>query len=215
MENSDKDELITLYDIEGVPFTLTKTQAQKYYADMQAFFKNMYKELAESVKGKVIIVGTGGDIDPNAFCKNLWVNPFVPQNEAISYKKYEEDMEKREKKSWFKEQLSLFPEEVLKEFELSATELRYSEDTKKEMFQDKVEETKDFDESKPNSLSKTSKEWQELYPEIKVLDPDGWDRSNFQYSWYEEKITFEEYHKRMMYSTCKGTIPLKQRHGTS
>lgn len=97
MENSDKDDMITLYDMEGAPFTLTKAQAQKYYADKQAFFKNTYKELAESVKGKVVIVGTGGDIDPNAFCKNLWVNSFVPQNEAISYKKYKEDMEKREK----------------------------------------------------------------------------------------------------------------------
>lgn len=37
-------------------------------------------------------------------------------------------------------------------------------------------------------MKKTSQEWQELYPEIKVLDPDGWDRTNFQYSWYKEKI---------------------------
>ena len=36
-------------------------------------------------------------------------------------------------------------------------------------------------------MNKTSKEWQELYPEIKVLDPDGWDRENFKYSWFEEK----------------------------
>ena len=49
---------------------------------------------------------------------------------------------------------------------------------------------------------KTSKEWQELYPEPRVLDPDGWDRQNFQYSWYEEKITLEEYNKRLITSTC-------------
>ena len=63
-------------------------------------------------------------------------------------------------------------------------------------------------------MNKTSKEWQELYPEIKVLDPDGWDRNNFQYSWFEEKISFEEYNKRLMYSTCKGInhYPLKQRY---
>jgi len=49
---------------------------------------------------------------------------------------------------------------------------------------------------------KTSKEWQELYPEPKILDPDGWDRQNFQYSWKEEKITLSEYNKRLGTSTC-------------
>ena len=52
-------------------------------------------------------------------------------------------------------------------------------------------------------MRKTSKEWQELYPNPKVLDPDGWGRSNFQYSWYEEEITFEEYNNRVVYSTCE------------
>ena len=51
---------------------------------------------------------------------------------------------------------------------------------------------------------KTSEEWQNLYPNVKVLDPDGWDRMNFQYSWYEELITFAEYEYRLMGSTCKG-----------
>lgn len=52
-------------------------------------------------------------------------------------------------------------------------------------------------------MKKTSKEWQESHPNPIVLDPDGWNRSNFQYSWYEEEITFEEYNKRVMYSTCE------------
>lgn len=52
-------------------------------------------------------------------------------------------------------------------------------------------------------MKKTSKEWQELNPNIVVLDPDGWDRSNFQYSWNEELITFEEYQKRLFQSTCQ------------
>jgi hypothetical protein len=47
---------------------------------------------------------------------------------------------------------------------------------------------------------KTSYEWvQELYFDIR--DPDGWDRENFHYSWYEEKITKEEFFKRAMKST--------------
>lgn len=139
MENSDKDDLITLYDMEGAPFTLTKAQAQKYYVDMQAILKNMSQELAKSVKGRMIIAGTAGEIKPIDSWKELWENPSVFQNEIIPCKKYEKDMAKREKKSWFKEQLSLFPEEMLKELELSATELRYLEDNKKAMFQDKVE----------------------------------------------------------------------------
>lgn len=56
-----------------------------------------------------------------------------------------------------------------------------------------------------NSLL-TSKDWQEKYPETKVLDPDGWDRTNFQYSWYEEKITHNEYLKRLRVSTIQGKI---------
>lgn len=49
---------------------------------------------------------------------------------------------------------------------------------------------------------KTSKEWQEEHPEVIVLDADGWDRQNFQHSWYEEKISLKEYHNRIMTSTC-------------
>jgi hypothetical protein len=52
----------------------------------------------------------------------------------------------------------------------------------------------------------TSKEWQEKYTETKVLDPDGWDRNNFQYSWYEEKITHGEYLNRLRSSTIQGKI---------
>jgi hypothetical protein len=54
---------------------------------------------------------------------------------------------------------------------------------------------------------KTSEQWQAELPHIKVLDPDGWDRTNYQFSWFEELISFEEYQKRMMYSTCMGRNP--------
>lgn len=49
---------------------------------------------------------------------------------------------------------------------------------------------------------KTSEEWQKLYPDIIVYDPDGWDRINWQYSWHTELITKEEYDKRVFNSTC-------------
>jgi len=48
---------------------------------------------------------------------------------------------------------------------------------------------------------KTSEEWQALTPDMKVIDPDGWDRKDFHFSWFEEKITKEEYDKRLIPST--------------
>jgi len=55
---------------------------------------------------------------------------------------------------------------------------------------------------------KTSKEWYDLIPDeygLKILDPDGWDRENFQISFYEELITREEFKNRISLSTiqCK------------
>lgn len=49
---------------------------------------------------------------------------------------------------------------------------------------------------------KTSEEWQKQYSQVTVLDPDGWDRKNFQYSWFEEKITYGEYNLRLSRSTA-------------
>lgn len=54
---------------------------------------------------------------------------------------------------------------------------------------------------------KTSKEW---YEEIKsfftILDPDGWDRKNYHYSFNEELITKEEFKKRICLSTVGGSL---------
>jgi hypothetical protein len=49
----------------------------------------------------------------------------------------------------------------------------------------------------------TSEDWSKLIDseDWKILDPDGWDRKNFQYSWYEERITINEFRKRCMTST--------------
>ncbi len=52
---------------------------------------------------------------------------------------------------------------------------------------------------------RTSEEWQKLQPDTVVLDPDGWDRQNFEYSWHEELISLAEYGKRVNSSTIKMT----------
>ena len=49
---------------------------------------------------------------------------------------------------------------------------------------------------------KTSADWQVLHPELRVYDPDGWDRKNYFYSWYQELITEEEWMRRAFVSTC-------------
>jgi hypothetical protein len=54
----------------------------------------------------------------------------------------------------------------------------------------------------PQEELKTSHQWQLTYPDPVVMDPDGWDRKNYQYSWFEEKITLAEYNRRMLMSTC-------------
>lgn len=61
-------------------------------------------------------------------------------------------------------------------------------------------------------LKKTSEEWSKEFPEIIVLDPDGWDRKNFTYSWYVEPITSEEYLSRRNKSTVRSTSETKQLH---
>jgi hypothetical protein len=51
---------------------------------------------------------------------------------------------------------------------------------------------------------KTSQEWYtQLYPnhEVVIMDPDGWDRSNYDYSFKEEKITLAEFNRRLLMST--------------
>lgn len=50
---------------------------------------------------------------------------------------------------------------------------------------------------------KTSEEWQRLC-KVTILDPDGWDRKNYRYSWCEEKITRSEWERRMLTSTVLG-----------
>lgn len=52
-------------------------------------------------------------------------------------------------------------------------------------------------------IKRTSQKWQELEPEIIVMDPDGWNRDHrYQFEWFEELITYDEYCNRRMRSTC-------------
>ncbi len=53
---------------------------------------------------------------------------------------------------------------------------------------------------------KTSKQWLKEFNKIKqvvILDPDGWDRSNYDYSFKEELINKDEFEKRLMFSTVQ------------
>ena len=54
-----------------------------------------------------------------------------------------------------------------------------------------------------DKITLTSEEWEKKC-DWKILDPDGWDRSNFQYSFYEEKIPYDEFIFRLLRSTVMG-----------
>lgn len=50
---------------------------------------------------------------------------------------------------------------------------------------------------------RTPDEWlrRPAYAGLVILDPDGWDRKNFEASW-AEAITEQEFTRRMLMSTC-------------
>ena len=55
---------------------------------------------------------------------------------------------------------------------------------------------------------RTSEDWQKAFPEIIIMDPDGWHRDDrFMYEWSQEKISYSEYCNRRMMSTCLRKIP--------
>ena len=43
--------------------------------------------------------------------------------------------------------------------------------------------------------------WQVLRPDIQIQDPDGWDRTDLEWSWYQQQITESEYKERLSVST--------------
>ena len=51
-------------------------------------------------------------------------------------------------------------------------------------------------------IKKTSAEWIKQVG-YEILDPDGWDRTNYDYSFNKEKITMEEFQKRLSLSTVR------------
>jgi hypothetical protein len=57
---------------------------------------------------------------------------------------------------------------------------------------------------------KTSAEWREQFKDV-IIDPDGWDRKNFEYSFREELVDEDEYHKRLGRSTAQITPDVLKR----
>lgn len=58
-------------------------------------------------------------------------------------------------------------------------------------------------------MKRTSEEWAKLVPEkfnLKIMDPDGWDRPNFHYSYHSELITKEEFLNRVSGSTISVNV---------
>ena len=56
---------------------------------------------------------------------------------------------------------------------------------------------------------KTSNDWYQVVKDkfgIELMDPDGWDRQNFQFSFFIEKIDSNEFIDRLEISTLKFNI---------
>jgi hypothetical protein len=51
-------------------------------------------------------------------------------------------------------------------------------------------------------IKKTSLEWIKTI-KYEIIDPDGWDRTNYDHSFYKEKITIDEFQRRVSKSTIK------------
>jgi Straboviridae homing endonuclease len=82
---------------------------------------------------------------------------------------------------------------------------KHHSEATKQIIREKRKLQKNYSMQPDNKIrtgKRTSEEWQKLHPEIKILDPDGWDRSNYQFSWFEELIEYDEYLQRVCESTC-------------
>jgi len=54
-------------------------------------------------------------------------------------------------------------------------------------------------EKKTSSVWLNSKEFEK----VRIIDPDGWDRENWEFSFFHEKITKQEFESRLIKSTIK------------
>lgn len=58
---------------------------------------------------------------------------------------------------------------------------------------------------------KTSEQWEKdvRYAGLQILDPDGWDRrpEKFEHSFFVEKITKQEFERRLCSSTVIWSLP--------
>ena len=62
------------------------------------------------------------------------------------------------------------------------------------------------EKEKKDAIKKTSSAWlnSDEFTGYRIIDPDGWDRANWEYSFYKEKITKREFEWRV----CQSTISL-------
>ena len=54
-------------------------------------------------------------------------------------------------------------------------------------------------------IKKTSAEWmkEEAYKDVIIIDPDGWNRENYDYSFNIEEVTLSEFFNRLARSTSR------------
>lgn len=59
-----------------------------------------------------------------------------------------------------------------------------------------------YSDSTSSRILRTSAEWKQLLaPSTIICDPDGWDRTNYDYSFHKELISEEEFTSRLQKSS--------------
>lgn len=116
-----------------------------------------------------------------------------------------EKLKKRQRKA-----VDTYLDEVRPEIRATEGLLKWAEkngaayDGKNTNFAELDEEGKGFSPRRvdPQPELCTSDGWhKDLNPHIIILDPDGWDRKNYQYSFFEERVTRKVYEYRLGMST--------------
>jgi|TARA_R110000787_G_scaffold202209_1_gene312953 hypothetical protein len=79
-------------------------------------------------------------------------------------------------------------------------ELDNSNRNKKYSIKQHIKEIETEDELVDKIQLKTSFEWAKDC-KYTILDPDGWDRKNFKFSWYQEQIAQQEFDNRVLLSS--------------
>jgi hypothetical protein len=139
--------------------------------------KNCYPPKKIKMTPRLLLQLVGTECGREIIHPNIWVNSLMSE--------YKPNWIESTKQYW-KDKMSELPNWII-------TDTRFPNEVNAVKLKDGV--------SIRINRSMTSDEWLKCYPDLNIMDYDGWDRSNYQYSFYEEKIDLNTFKKRVNSST--------------